>query len=132
MPEKIRGFLNLSPRANLATEGGHIESVKLMLENGVSATYENNDGFTPVHPAEKCGHADIFAKSGVRLKQPSSKIGMTALHIASYLGEEEITRELFKHIPAYITTTMPSKPENALIEELCYEADLTPLHLAFI
>ena len=124
---------NSNSPLHLATEGGHIESVKLMLENGVSPTDENNDGFTPVHLAAKCGHADIFdifAKSGVSLKQPSSKIGMTALHIASYFGEEEITRELFKHIPAYITTTMPTKPENALIEELCYESDLTPLHLA--
>ena len=25
---------------------------------------------------------------------------------------------------------MPTKPENALIEDLCYESDLTPLHLA--
>ena len=32
-------------------------------------------------------------------------LGMTALHIAAYFGEEEITRELFKHIPAYTTTS---------------------------
>ena len=35
--------------------------------------------------AAKCGHADVFdvfAKTGVSLRQPSSKIGMTALHIA--------------------------------------------------
>ena len=69
---------------------------------------------------------------------------MTALHIAAYFGEEEITRELFKHIPAYTTTSQPTRPENALIPELCYESgdqaiiyhnlkhpsDLTALHLA--
>ena len=66
--------------------------------------------------------------------------GMTALHIAAYFGEEEITRELFKHIPAYTTTSQvslncsqqstdymililqPTRPENALIAELCYES----------
>ena len=64
--------------------------------------------------------------------------GMTALHIAAYFGEEEITRELFKHIPAYTTTSQvslnrfkhnflilimqPTRPENALIAELCAES----------
>ena len=67
-----------------------------------------------------------------------STSGMTALHIAAYFGEEEITRELFKHIPAYTTTSQvstilkkadhnilisqPTRPENALIAELCYES----------
>ena len=43
-------------------------------------------GFRVHIPAAKCGHADVFdvfAKTGVSLKQPSSKIGMTALHIAA-------------------------------------------------
>ena len=50
-------------------------------------------GFTPIHLAAKCGHADVFdlfAQTGVSLKHPSSKIGMTALHIASYFGQYEI------------------------------------------
>ena len=55
---------------------------------------------------------------------------MTALHIAAYYGEEEIARELFKHIPAHTKSTLPTKPENALIDDLCYECDLTALHLA--
>ena len=118
---------------HLATEGGHLQAVKLMLLNGVSPNEENKFGLTPIHMAAKCGHADVFdvfAKSGVTLKSPSSKIGMTALHIAAYYGEEDITRELFKHIPAHCKTSLPTKPENALIEGLCYEADLTPIHLA--
>ena len=52
--------------------------------NGVSPNDENKSGFTPIHLAAKCGHADVFdlfAKTGISLKQPSSKIGMTALHI---------------------------------------------------
>ena len=71
---------------------------------------------------------------------------MTALHIgnaclsglfsnflhfsAAYYGEEDICRELFKHIPAPTKSSMPTKPENAMVEELCYESDLTALHLA--
>ena len=118
---------------HLATEGGHLEAVRLMLDNGVSASDENKFGFTPVHLAAKCGHADVFdvfAKSGVSLRNPSSKIGMTALHIASYYGEEEIARELFKHIPASTRSAQPTRPETALIPELAHEAELTPLHLA--
>ena len=34
----------------------------------------------------------VFLK--VSLRSPSSKIGMTALHIAAYYGEEDITRQL--------------------------------------
>ena len=118
---------------HLATEGGHLDAVRLMLSNGVSPGDENKDGFTPVQLAAKCGHSDVFdvfAKSGVTMKNPSSKIGMTALHIAAYYGEEEITRELFKFIPAVTKSAQPTKPENALIMDLCYESDLTPLHLA--
>ena len=48
----------------------------------------------------------------------------------AFFGEEEIARELFKHIPAHTKSTLPTKPENALIEDLCYECDLTALHLA--
>ena len=128
-----RNHINENSPLHLATEGGHLDAVKLMLLNGVSANEENKFGLTPIHMAAKCGHADIFdvfAKTGVTLKSPSTKIGMTALHIAAYYGEEDICRELFKHIPAHTKTTMPTKPDMALIEALCYEADLTPIHLA--
>ena len=61
---------------------------KFRLANGVSPNDENKTGFTPVHLAAKCGHADVFdlfARTGISLKQPSSKIGMTALHIGKNL-----------------------------------------------
>ena len=128
-----RNRFNDNSPLHLATEGGHLEAVRLMLSNGVSAGDENKDGFTPVQLAAKCGHADVFdvfAKSGVQMKNPSSKIGMTALHIAAYYGEEDIARELFKFIPATTKSSQPTKPENALIADLCYEGDLTALHLA--
>ena len=43
------------------------------------------------------------------------------LFLAAYYGEEDICRELFKHIPATTKSSLPTKPENALVEELCYE-----------
>ena len=64
------------------------------------------------------------------LRQTSSKIGMTALHIAAFYGEEDICRELFKHIPASTKSDIPKKLENSLIPELADEGELTALHLA--
>ena len=40
------------------------------------------------------------------------------------------SRELFKHIPAHTKTTLPTKPENALIPALAYECQLSSIHLA--
>ena len=37
---------------HLATEGGHLEAVKLMLLNGVAPNDENKFGLTPVHLGE--------------------------------------------------------------------------------
>ena len=130
---QAKNRFNENTPLHLATEGGHLEAVRIMLANGVSPNDENKSGFTPIHLAAKCGHADVFdlfARTGVSLKQPSSKIGMTALHIAAYYGEEDIARELFKHIPASTKSSLPTKPENALIEELSYEGEMTALHLA--
>ena len=40
---------NENSHLHLATEGGHLESVKIMLLNGVSPNDENKTGFTPIH-----------------------------------------------------------------------------------
>ena len=128
-----RNKFNENTPLHLSSEGGHVNAVKLMLENGVSAIDENMDGFTPIHIAARCGHGEVFevfANSGMSLKSPSSKIGMTALHIAAYFGEEEIARQLFRYIPVNTKSSKPTKQENALIEELCDEYEMTPLHLA--
>ena len=48
-------------------------------------------GYTPIHIAAKHGHLDLinkFASSNVNLRQLSRKTGLSALHIASYFGEE--------------------------------------------
>ena len=45
---------------HLASEAGHVDAVKIMIENGVSAVDENLDGFTPVQISARCGHGDVF------------------------------------------------------------------------
>ena len=45
---------------HLAAEAGHVDAVRIMIENGVSAVDENLDGFTPVQISARCGHGDVF------------------------------------------------------------------------
>ena len=74
---QVKNRFNGNSPLHLATEGGHLQAVKIMLVNGVSANEENRSGLTPVHMAAKCGHADIFdvfAKTGVRLSMISDDI----------------------------------------------------------
>ena len=51
---QAKNRFNENTPLHLATEGGHLEAVKIMLINGVSPNDENKQGFTPVHLAAKC------------------------------------------------------------------------------
>lgn len=46
---QAKNRFNENTPLHLATEGGHLEAVKIMLVNGVSPNDENKNGFTPVH-----------------------------------------------------------------------------------
>ena len=82
---------------HIATEGGHFDVVKKLLDAGASAADENKAGLTPIHIAAKFGHTELidkFHKSNVNLRQLSRKTGLTALHIAAYYGNEGNTSAL--------------------------------------
>ena len=58
-------------------------------------------GYTPIHIAAKHGHLDLinkFASSNVNLRQLSRKTGLSALHIASYFGEEGAWKSFWFYI----------------------------------
>ncbi|XP_059094121.1 ankyrin-1-like [Tigriopus californicus] len=118
---------------HIASEGGHREVVKILLQAGAAVDEENKSGFTPVHIAAKFGHTELieeFAENGVTMRDPSRKNGMTALHIAAFFGESETTRELLTHIPAQAKSNFPVLVNLSLAREIATECDLTPLHLA--
>ena len=57
---------------HLATEGGHLEAVKLMLLNGVAPNDENKFGLTPVHLGELLLHICTCAIQTTSPFQPPS------------------------------------------------------------
>ena len=68
-----------------------------LLNAGASSNDENKSGYTPIHIAAKYGHTgiiEVLAKSKVNLRRTSRKIGLTALHVATFFGETDATREL--------------------------------------
>ncbi|XP_059080155.1 serine/threonine-protein phosphatase 6 regulatory ankyrin repeat subunit B-like [Tigriopus californicus] len=128
-----RNKITDSTPLHIATEGGHYDVVKMLMDSGASASDENKSGYTPMHIAAKHGHLELinkFAKSNVNLRQLSRKTGLSALHIASYYGKEDTVRELLTHVPASSKSELPATPNHAIALDLATESDLTPLHLA--
>ncbi|KAL7641411.1 UNVERIFIED_CONTAM: hypothetical protein RMT77_008551 [Armadillidium vulgare] len=129
-----RNRVGESTALHLATQGGHANLVAFLIQNGALAHVEDGEGFTPIHLASRYGHLkvfEVFKKAQVNLRVMSKKLGFTALHVAAYYGQNEMTRELLSHIPAIVKSEPPGvRGEGALLPNLGAEADLTPLHLA--
>lgn len=56
----------------VASQEGHIEVVKLLVEHGVNVNTPNSSGYTPVYVAAYNGHAEIvrtLASAGAHLDQ---------------------------------------------------------------
>lgn len=56
----LRNKINQSTCLQLATSGGFIEVVRLLLEAGSNPMEENQDGMSTIHIAAKLGHVDIL------------------------------------------------------------------------
>lgn len=75
-----------------AIEGGHLETVKMLLERGADVNQENEWGQTPLMLAAKEGQSSILnalLDKGANINQQSKFGGMTALMWAAI--EEKIT-----------------------------------------
>lgn len=128
-----RNKTNDSTALHIATNGGHRELVKLLLEAGASVGDETRQGHTPLHIAARNGFPLIindFVKHGVNLRMISHRSGMTALHVAAFYGEVDAMRELLVHVPSHLKSEFPASVATSLIKEFASEADLTALHLA--
>jgi hypothetical protein len=79
-----------------AASNGHIEIVRLLLQNGAEVNVRNNRGNTPLHSAAYQGHIDILhllVENGANLEAQSDD-GWRALHCAAYNGHLPFIQEL--------------------------------------
>uniref|UniRef100_A0AAY4D3A9 Ion transport domain-containing protein n=1 Tax=Denticeps clupeoides TaxID=299321 RepID=A0AAY4D3A9_9TELE len=122
----VHSKANGSCPLHLATAGGHMEVVKVLLEAGASATEEDADGMTAIHLAARSGHTHILdvLRSTVSLKTTSSKTGLTALHVAASFGQVDFVREILAKVPATVRSDCPGGRSRGR------ESGYTPLHLA--
>jgi ankyrin repeat protein len=75
---------------------GHVEIIRLLLQNGAEVNAKNNYGYTPLHYAACNGHIDILhllVENGVDL-EAQRNYGSRALHKAARYGHLPFIQEL--------------------------------------
>jgi hypothetical protein len=79
-----------------AVMNGHIEIVRLLLQNGAEVNVRNIYGYTPLHWAAIFGHVDILhllVENGADL-EAQNNYGQRALHCAALFGRLPFIQEL--------------------------------------
>jgi ankyrin repeat protein/cell division protein FtsB len=79
-----------------AVETGHVEIIRLLLQNGADVNAKSNVGHTPLHCSAWNGHVDILhllVENGANLEVQNID-GNRALHFATYHGNLPLLQEL--------------------------------------
>jgi ankyrin repeat protein len=74
-----------------AAQDGHLETVKLILQQAMDKNPADKDGWTPLYSAADNGHLDIvrLILQHAKVKNPADKDGWTPLHLAAQGGHLE-------------------------------------------
>ena len=93
-----RGVYKESTPLHLASDKGHSEVVRVLLEHGADVEAQNEDKLTPLHRASRSGRGQVVR---VLLEQGADAAAfdrnrMTPLHWASFGGYVEVTRTLLE------------------------------------
>jgi ankyrin repeat protein len=75
---------------------GHVEVIRILLDQGADPTAKANDGRTPFHIASSRGHVEVIRILLEQGADPTAKAndGQTPFHIASSSGHVEVIRIL--------------------------------------
>ena len=91
-----------------ACQGGHLEVVKLLLNNGADGSPNTITGIAPLYAATLSGNDELVRlmvqKFPHAINIPSKMDGSTALHVAAGEGSEEIIKSILQ-VPRYVLAT---------------------------
>jgi len=91
-----RSFQGASTPLSLASEKGHVDLARMLIDLGADVSAQTDDGWTALHLASENGHVDL-ARMLIDLGADVSaqtKYGTTALHWASHNGHVDLARML--------------------------------------
>jgi ankyrin repeat protein len=85
-------------RLNSASNNGHVDVVKLLLEKGADMAVANQGGWTPLNSASNNGHVDVvklLLEAGADVAVASND-GWTPLNSASDSGHVDVVKLLLE------------------------------------